>query len=344
MADPVEERIARVERDPRKQWGWGPSALASNEEKDAWRVASGERPRDIRNDPAFREWAYNEGGYAKSRRTMRMQQEWQKQQEEDVKMQAALQAMDIQQKQFEMGVRDQQMQEDDFYYNRGLKEAEQKLKAQQLSEATAIIGGLNQLDPRDPEYQQKRAKIFGDNPLGSADPNVQKVATEYSAVNEIYSNAMKEQATGIKEAQEKYAEDMQKLMESGVTEAELPQYINPQSPVGLPMFDPLKVAAKLGETKAQEKAEAKTTKEETPKEKINLDLQQAYGELNEILMAGGDPESASSKVAGLRARYKAATGEDAPEVFPRPQTPKQKERLPSGAFYYDPQGVLRQKP
>lgn len=278
-----------------------------------------------------------------SRRTIRMQAEYDKRREEMIRERAALQSMDIQQKQFEMSLRDQQMEEDDFYYNRGLKEAEQKLQAQKLSEATAIISGLNQLDPRDPDYQQKRSKIFGSNPFGAADPNVQKVATEYSAANEIYGNAMKEQATGIKEAQEKYAADMQRLMESGVTEAELPQYINPKSPVGLPMFDPLKVAARVGGTKAQEKAEAKTTKEETPKEKIGLDLQQAYGELNALLLSGGDEVAAETKVAGLRARYKAATGEEAPEVPFQPKSREEYDRVPAGKPYIGQDGKTRIK-
>jgi hypothetical protein len=272
-----------------------------------------------------------------------MQAEYDKRRENVIQERSALQAMDIQQKQFEMGQRDQQMQEDDFYYNRGLKEAEQKLQAQQLSEATAIISGLNQLDPRDPEYQKKRSAIFGNNPLGASDPNVQKVATEYSAVNEVYGNAMKEQATGIQEAQEKYAADMQRLMEAGVTEEELPQYINPKSPVGLPMFDPLKMATKLGTTKAQEKAEAKTTKEETPKEKIGLDLQQAYGELNALLLSGEDDVAAGSKVAGLRARYKAATGEEAPEVLPELKTREEYDRIPAGTSYIGKDGKKRIK-
>lgn len=280
-----------------------------------------------------------------SRRAIRMQAEYDKRREQMIEEAQTLRSMDIQQKQFEMGLRDQQMQEDDFYYNRGLKEAEQKLQAQQLSEATAIINGLNQLDPKDPDYQKKRSSIFGDNPLGAADPNVQKVATEYSAVNDIYTSAMKEQTTGIQAAQEKYATDMQKLMEAGVTEEELPQYINPKSPVGLPTFDPLKVAAKLGTTKAQKEAEAKTTKEETPKQKIGLDLQQAYGELNALLLGaeGADASSAESKVAGLRARYKAATGEEAPEVPFQPKSREEYDRVPAGKPYIGQDGKTRIK-
>jgi hypothetical protein len=84
MADSFETQLERVASDPRRQWGWGPSPLASNEELDAYRVSKGEAPRDIRNDPAYRQWALTEGGYPKGRRQMRMQAEWEKQQEEDL--------------------------------------------------------------------------------------------------------------------------------------------------------------------------------------------------------------------------------------------------------------------
>ena len=321
--------------------GGGISPMASAQEKEAWKMA--EFMGGQREQAPISYGGIGDRPIGASRRDIRMQAEWDKQQNEQLQRQRTMQQMDLDQKQFEMGLRDQQMQEDDFYYNRGLKEAEQKLQAQQLSEATAIISGLNQLDPRDPDYQKKRSKIFGNNPLGAADPNVQKVATEYGAVNEVYSNAMKEQATGIKDAQEKYAADMQKLMEAGVTEAELPQYINPKSPVGLPMFDPLRVAAKLGTTKAQKEAEAKTSKEETPKEKIGLDLQQAYGELNALVLNGEDEGSAASKVAGLRARYKAATGEDAPETPLQPKSREEYDRVPAGRPYIGQDGKTRIK-
>jgi hypothetical protein len=124
-----------------------------------------------------------------SRRAIRMQAEYDKRREETIKEAQTLQSMDIQQKQFEMGQRDQNMQEDDFYYNRGLKEAEQKLQAQQRSEATAIIGGLNKLDPRDPDYRKKRGDLFSAYPLGVTDQGVQKVAGEYEAVSSVYQDS-----------------------------------------------------------------------------------------------------------------------------------------------------------
>lgn len=322
--------------------GRGISPMATRQEQEAWKQAEFMAGR--REQAPISYGGIGDRPIGTSRRDIRMQAEWDKQQQEQLQKQRIMQEMDLRQKEYEMQQRDQQLQESDFYYNRGLKEAEQKLQAEQRSQATSIIGALNQLDPRDPDYRKKVGDVFASNPLGATDDGALKVAEKYGVVNELYMESAKTQATGIKEAQDKYAEDMQKLMESGVTEEELPQYINPRSPVGLPMFDPLKVAARLGTTKAQEKAETKTTKEETSKEKVGLDYQQAAAELNEVLMAGGEPESAQTKVAGLRARYKAITGEEAPEVLPQPQNEKQRARLPSGTFYLDPKGVRRQIP
>ncbi len=125
-----------------------------------------------------------------SRRAIRMQEEWDKKRERQIEEAQAFQQMDIQRKQFEMQARDQQFQEDEFYYNRGLKEAEQKLQAQQRSEATAIIGGLNQLDPRDPDYRKKRGDLFSAYPLGVTDQGVQKIAGEYESVNSVYQDSI----------------------------------------------------------------------------------------------------------------------------------------------------------
>jgi hypothetical protein len=251
--------------------------------------------------------------------------------------------MDIQQKEFEMGQRDQQMQEDSFYYDRGLKEVEQKERAQQLSEATAIISGLAQLDPSSPNYLKEEAALFGNNPFGAADPNVQKVSERFRAANEMYVNSLAAQSEEREGSREKYAEDMQKLMETGVTEEELPQFFDPESPIGTPRFDQRKVAARLGSTTAKAKEEAKTTKVETPKDKIGLDLQQSYGELNSLVLGGQDSAAASAKVAGLRERFKAATGEEAPEIPLQPKSKAEYDRIPAGMSYIGPDGKRRVK-
>ena len=125
-----------------------------------------------------------------TRRAIRMQEEWDKKRERQMMEYKIYRQAYESDRSFYMQERDQQMQEDDFYYNRGLKEAEQKLQSQQRSEATAIIGGLNQLDPRDPDYRKKRGDLFSAYPLGVTDQGVQKIAGEYEAVNSVYQDSL----------------------------------------------------------------------------------------------------------------------------------------------------------
>jgi hypothetical protein len=287
MADPFEIQQERVASDPRRQLGWGPSALASNEEKDAYRVSQGEKPRDIRNDPAYREWAYNEGGYAKSRRKMRMEDEWEKQQDQEVQRQAAMQAMDIQQKQFEMSQRDQQMQENTFYYDRGLKEAEQKLQAQTRSEATAIIGGLNQLDPQSPDYRKNVAVLFGRNPLGAADENVQKVASEYGAANDLYIKSFEAQSEKRDKDAEEQAQLQADVVTYGITPEQQAKMLEPNLPAGVVRFNPNASKPIIAEAKlSQERAkEAKTEERAQSKDFTSRlrDQQKALATYNALL-------------------------------------------------------------
>jgi hypothetical protein len=278
-----------------------------------------------------------------SRRAIRMQGEWDKQRAQQIEEMKAFQQMELQNKQFEMQQRDQQLQEDDFYYNRGIKEAEQKYTTQQRAEARSIVESLNQLDPRSPDFSKNLADIFTQNSLGAADPNVQKIVGIFQDANTAYMSSLEKVQSGQKDAEKAFASDMQKLLESGVTEEELPQYYNTDAPVGVPQFDARKVATRLGTTKSQEKEEDKATRKEAPQKKISLDITEAYGRLNELLMSGADTDKARSDVAGLRERYKEEFGEYPQEILPRPQSQQQYDRLPSGTFWIDPKGVTKQK-
>lgn len=278
-----------------------------------------------------------------SRRAIRMQEQWDKQRAAQIEEARAFQQMELQRKQFEIQVRDQQLQEDDFYYERGIKEAEQKLTAQQRAEARGIIESLNQIDPRSPDFSKNLSEVFTQNSLGAADPNVQKIVGLYQDANTAYMSSLEKLQTGQKEAQEEFYSTQQSLLESGVPQEKLSEYYDPKAPAGVVRFDQDAVSKQLGTTKFQEKQAAAEKKEETPKEKINLDLQQAYGELNELLLSGAETESASAKVAGLRERYKAATGEDAPKILPRPTSVEQYDRLPDGTPYIGKDGKIKTK-
>lgn len=233
-----------------------------------------------------------------SRRAIRMQAEYDKRREEMIKEAETLQSMDIQQKQFEMGLRDQQMQEDEFYYNRGLKEAEQKLQAQQRSEATAIISGLNQLDPRSPDYQKNVATIFGNNPLGAADENVQKVAAQYGAANEVYVNSLVTQSEQQKADAEEQAKIQADIVKYDLTPEQQAKMLVPNLPAGVVRFDPNKAKPIIAE--AEKAIEARKETKATEKES-----ETRFDDYNKALatyegMAGAEPEDIAKALAAVR--------------------------------------------
>lgn len=358
MATPEQEALQRVASDPRRQWGWGPSALASPEEQRAYEAYQmipeiqagrasvadlpeeyGGRPR-ITAGPSYNEQGQPVGAF---RRQLRMQEMYNEEQKQALEQQRIMQQM-------EQAARQEQMFQLDYaskQYDLRTKQNEALFSAQEDADRRAAEAAFtefrNKLNPNDPSSVGILAGyIAGDSRL--AESPIAKNSYDYFA-KASENSAVSINAKMREEAQNKYAEDMQKLMETGVTEEELPQYYDPDSPIGMPQFDRRKVAARIGGVKAQEKAEAKTTKEETPKEKIGLDLQQAYGELNALVLGeeGADTASAQSKVAGLRARYKAATGQEAPEVPFQPKSREEYDRVPSGRPYIGQDGKTRIK-
>jgi hypothetical protein len=268
----------------RLEAGAGISPMAGSTEKETWKM--GEYMSGKREEAPIAYGGIGDRPVGSSRRAIRMQDEYDKQKERVLKERVELQAMDIQQKQFEMGQRDQQIQEDTFYYERGLKEAEQKLQAQTRFEATAIIGGLNQLDPQSPDYQKNVATLFGRNPLGAADPNVQKVASQYGAANESYINSSIARDEKRAEDAEEQAQIAADAITYGVTPQQMAQMLEPNLPAGVVRYNvnaakPVIAAAKLSQEQAEEaKTEEKAqSKEFTGLLRDNLKAVAAYNAL-----------------------------------------------------------------
>jgi len=233
-----------------------------------------------------------------SRRAIRMQEEWDKKRERQIDEAKAFQEMDIQRKQFEMQARDQQFQEDEFYYNRGLKEAEQKLQAQQRSEAAAIIGGLNQLDPRSPDYQKNVATLFGQNPLGATDEGVQKVWGQYGAASEIYNNSLVTQSEQQKKDEEEQAQIQADIVKYDLTPEQQSKMLVPNLPAGVVRFDPNKAKPVIAE--AEKAIEGRKETKATEKES-----ESRFDDYNKALatyegMAGADPEDIAKALAAVR--------------------------------------------
>ena len=274
-----------------------------------------------------------------ARRKIRMQEDWDKQRAAQIEEARVFQQMELQRKQFEIQSRDQQLQEDQFYFDREAAVAEQKLKAQKTSEAREFLGAVNSLDPRSSDYRDNLIQLRRQYPLGSLDETVAAVVDDYDKVHSVYMDSL----AGQEAEQEEFYSTQQSLLESGVPQEKLSEYYDPKAPAGVTRFDQDAVSKQLGTTKFQKEEAAKEKDKEAPKNKINFDLRQAYGELNELLLSGEATESARAKVAGLRERYKAVTGEEAPEVLPRPTSGEQYDRLPNGTRYIGKDGKIKTK-
>jgi hypothetical protein len=96
MADYRNEELEKVERDPRRQWGWGPSEFARPEEKAAYeayvrmpliesgQLSTADLPEEYGGRPT-----------GTTRRSIRMQEEWDKRQQEFIQNQQMIQDMEI---------------------------------------------------------------------------------------------------------------------------------------------------------------------------------------------------------------------------------------------------------
>jgi hypothetical protein len=227
-----------------------------------------------------------------------MQEEWDKQRARQIEEVQAFQQMEIQRKQFEIQSRDQQLQEDDFYYNRGLKEAEQKIQAQQRSEAASIIEGLNQLDPRSPDYQKNVATLFGQNPLGATDEGVQKVWGQYGAASEIYNNSLITQSEQQKKDEEEQAQIQADIVKYDLTPEQQSKMLVPNLPAGVVRFDPNKAKPVIAE--AEKAIEGREETKATEKES-----ESRFDDYNKALatyegMAGAEPEDIAKALAAVR--------------------------------------------
>lgn len=233
-----------------------------------------------------------------TRRSIRMQEEWDKKRERQI-MEYKLARQEYESdRSFYMQERDQFLQENEFYYNRGLKEAERKLQAQQRSEATAIINSLNQIDPRSPDYQKNVATVFGNNPLGAADENVQKVAAQYGAANEIYANSLVTQSEQQKKDAEEQAQIQADIVKYDLTPEQQAKMLVPNLPAGVVRWDPNKAKPIIAEAEkaieAREETKATAKESETRFDDYNKALATYEG------MAGAEPEDIAKALAAVR--------------------------------------------
>jgi uncharacterized membrane protein len=296
----------------------------------------------------YQSWRYNipEGGgtaYPKSRRKMRMEEEYRKYELENFQQQKAMQEMEAQAKQMEVFDLDARLKERQLSVAREEDIFNKSQLDRTMAEQEQAFKYINSVRGQPNAYESASEAISG-LPFAAASEPVQKALWALGQARQVEDTAKIAQEQ--KAQQQEFFSTQQSLLESGVSEQELPKFYDTKAPPNVIRFDPDAVSKKLGTAKFQEKQAASEKKEETPKSKVDVDIAKAYGELNEILLTIGESseaEQARVRLAGVREAYKKITGEDAPEILPRPTSGKQYDRLPSGTPYIGKDGKIKTK-
>jgi hypothetical protein len=181
------EALQRVERDPRRQWGWEPSPMASVEEQRAYqayemlpKVAAGELPVSALPE------AYGGRPTGTSRRAIRMAAEYDLAQTARLQQEQAMRQQAEFDRQAEISAREELVnvarRESQIA---GFKNA-QKITAETEIQKARFLPALGELDPRSPTFLDDFRKISKGNGLALVSPEVKAQADQYLEINKIY--------------------------------------------------------------------------------------------------------------------------------------------------------------
>ena len=199
--------LERVAADPRRQLGWGPSIMASPEEKRAYQafqmmpqVEAGRLPVSALPEE------YGGRPTGESRRSIRMAAAYDEAQnraleQERIRQQMEREAkqMQIQEEQLKLQQRDQVIQEETFRSELNKKEAAQEIAGQTQAQSNNIFNWLNgklvdengkpipKPDIKSRDFQSRLFEVAAQNPLG-AEENRQ-LLDQYIAINKTYIGA-----------------------------------------------------------------------------------------------------------------------------------------------------------
>lgn len=354
-----------------ERFGWGPSALASPEEREFYEAQQtaeliragrasvadlpeeyGGRPR-ITAGPSFNEQGQPVGTF---RRQLRMQEMWDEEQKQALEQQRIMQQMegenmarasqqlDLSRKQYEF----QALKEKDFF-----DKAEAERQARNAAQFQKFTNQFIGADPR--LAYAAVTDALADNPQLMDNPLIADTVTALKNRAEngtaaLLNKEIKAENEAKAARQQAFLETYEKLLASGVPQEQIAQFYDPDAkvPVGEVAFSQKKVAEQLGGVEAESKAEAK----EKPVKDLELDIQQKSEELNSMLMAAPMTRSQNfeeslaekrAEIDGLRTRYNSVTGKKAPEFVARPQSKQQYDSLPSGTPYIDNDGKRKIK-
>jgi hypothetical protein len=207
--------------------------------------------------PTTPKTAFYAGGEetAYGRRKRRMQEDWDKRHAMMMEEEKMAQQMAEFERQQERAARQDAREE--YRYNKEIEAdlAKSRKDLEIEKQGMAFASGLRQLDPTSPNYPIERTKLYDDNPLAFADPNIRKLTNEYDEINRIYQDRdeKKAQEAEVAEKEAKAAEGLRnqqlaKLTKLAIqTNRNLSQLVQSDIETGDLIIDPVAV----GEAEAE---------------------------------------------------------------------------------------------
>lgn len=299
MTKREQEALERVARDPRRQWGWGPSALASQEEQEAYEayrlfpeIQAGRAT--TANLPA----AYGGFPTGSSRREIRMRDEWIAR--ENVRMK-----LEEEERQRQKFLQDQMMNDlrisSEQYRSEKEKNIDKlnaKINARVEFEEAAFTDFANQFDIDDPTAASQIAEYISRRPVLSNSETAQRM---YSYFQDASKNSVRSLEIQERKAIENKISEARSL---GIPERQI-NSAKTLDQGGAETFDMGRLQYMIDTTKGSRLIEAEKRKEpedtRTPAQKAQDDYSIATARLGAYLDEDGLPFDENSE-AYRRAR------------------------------------------
>ena len=244
-----------------------------------------------------------------SRRQRRMQNEWDKTRERQLKeYQVARQAFESD-RAFAMQQRDQYLQEARTMAEQQKAASAQRIEDQKTMEAAEFMKGFSMLDPRSPDFKDKLISLRIQYPLGQLDEGINKIAGDYEGVHNIYRETQK----AAQEQQKQQGKDITSLVSDarqlGLTDKDImvAQKFDPVTKTGVWDVDALRqiVDTTKGKRATEEQQSKRIQDTRTPLEKAQTELAAAQARrdvyINPKTGKPTDPKPYLREVAAVKA-------------------------------------------
>jgi hypothetical protein len=332
-----QEQLERAERDPRRQWGWGVSQMASPEERRAWEALDTQEAIE-RGEATVADLPEQYGGRPQgtTRRAIRMQSEWDAQQAARLAEEQAIAAREKEMR----AMRTEDLKYSILEYDFELKQEDNLFEANQEANRKASEARLaefsNSLDPTNPASASQIATFIQSDPYLLDSP---LAAKRYDYFTKAASNSI----SVIESQQRKTVDDaVSAALQAGMSGEDIARF-KTLDPQGGETFDigGLRRATDIliGErtVAAEERKEPKDTR--TDLEKSQDQLADAKARLGAFLDEGGEPveenetyRRALADVKQAESRVERFSGAAKPQEKPKSNLPKSGEVR--GGFRY----------